>query len=548
MQSAPPKLGTLLQEYGLITEEQIQYAVQEQKATGERLGECLIRLGLLIDTDLARALAKQVGLPFIDLRTFVPDREVLGRIPGQAARQSQILPLRIENGHINVAVADPFNSVVSDTVFRIASLPSNIYVAAGNELRKAIEKFYYLLEHPVDEEIEAETLRLRASPGADADVKNLLNMLLTSAVSSRATDIHITPSDVSTRIMLRIDGVMRLVHVFPGNLHKRLITNVKVRAGMDISEQRKPQDGRMTFEFLGDLFDIRVSSARTNFGENIVLRLLPSKGNRALGMRDLGFEPEQAEQLRLLFGNPYGMVLVTGPTGSGKTSTLYAALRTQDAIGKNIVTIEDPIEYEFLMIRQTQVNRNAGYTFSTAIRTFMRQDPDVILVGEIRDEETAIMATRAALTGHLLLSTLHTNTSIGALARMRDLGISPYLLANSLSGILAQRLVRRLCPNCKQPYSPPEELIRASNLPPGHTYYRPGRCDQCRDTGYLGRLAIAEILIVSGDIVHMIARDAPLGEIEHYVRDQGFVGLAETGRRKVLDGSTSIEELTRVIG
>lgn len=548
MQSAPPKLGTLLQEYGLITEEQIQYAVQEQKATGERLGECLIRLGLLIDTDLARALAKQAGLPFIDLRTFVPDREVLGRIPGQAARHSQILPLRIENGNINVAVADPFNSVVSDTVFRIAGLPSNTYVAAGTELRKAIEKFYYLLEHPVDEEIEAETLRLRASPGVDADVKSLLNMLLTSAVSSRATDIHITPSDVSTRIMLRIDGVMRLVHVFPGNLHKRLITNVKVRAGMDISEQRKPQDGRMTFEFLGDLFDIRVSSARTNFGENIVLRLLPSKGNRALGMRDLGFEPEQAEQLRSLFGSPYGMALVTGPTGSGKTTTLYAALRTQDAIGKNIITIEDPIEYEFLMIRQTQVNKKAGYTFSSAIRTFMRQDPDVILVGEIRDEETAILATRAALTGHLLLSTLHTNTSIGALARLKDLGISPYLLANSLSGVLAQRLIRRLCPNCKQPYSPPEELIRASNLPPDHTYYRPGCCDQCRDTGYLGRLAIAEILIVSGDIVHMIARDAPLGEIEDYVRDQGVVDLAEAGRRKVLDGSTSIEELTRVIG
>jgi type IV pilus assembly protein PilB len=348
--------------------------------------------------------------------------------------------------------------------------------------------------------------------------------------------------------MFREDGVLRPAHVFPSGLHNRLITNIKVRAGMDISEQRKPQDGRMSFEFLGELFDIRISTVRTNFGENMVMRLLASKGSSVFNMKDLGFEREKIQTLERLFSSPYGMVLVTGPTGSGKSTTLYAALREQDAIGKNILTIEDPIEYQLLLIRQTQVNEKAGYTFSAAIRTFLRQDPDVMLIGEIRDEETALLGVRAALTGHLNLSTLHTNTALGALARLKDLGVSSYLLSTSLVGVLAQRLVRKLCIYCRKHYEYTSEELQAYTLPEDGKYFQAVGCSQCRDTGYHGRECVSELLICSEPILRLVANDAPLGDILDQARLEGFSELINSGRQKVISGITSIEELRRVLG
>ncbi len=543
-----PSLGKLLKEKGLVTEEQIVFSLQEQKATGELLGGCLMRLGILTDSDLARALAEQSGHPFVDLHSFTPDPGLLARIPFRIAKQFQFLVLAEKDGLLHIAISDPFSTSAQEQAFRITGVQVKLHIGGEMELLKLIERFYYLLENPIEKEIENVVGRLRRNPDGEINVEKLVENLLGVAVTYRVTDMHISPSDISTRIMFRVDGVMRPAHVFPHALHNRLITNIKVRAGMDISEQRKPQDGRMSFEFLGEYFDIRLSTVRSNFGENMVLRLLASRGSSVLGIKDLGFEPDKIRSLDRLFSSPYGMVLVTGPTGSGKSTTLYAALREQDSISKNILTIEDPIEYQLLMIRQTQVNEKAGYTFSSAIRSFLRQDPDVMLIGEIRDEETALLGVRAALTGHLVLSTLHTNTALGTLARLKDLGISSYLLSTGLAGVLAQRLIRKLCPHCKEQTEHSPEELKAYDLPLQAAYFKAVGCSQCRDVGFNGRECISELLVCSEAILRLVARDAPLGEILDQARDEGFSDLKTSGRGKVISGVTSLMELKRVLG
>ncbi len=541
-------LGELLSSRGLITREQIEFVLHEQKATGERLGETLLRLGFVTDSDLARVLAEQSNMDFFDVRSFNPDIDLLTLLPYTVAKKHAVLPLFEKEGKLHVAIADPFDPAVGEAVFRITGKNPVLYVAAANQLNKLIERHYYMLEHPVEKEIERVVSNLRQNPDAEVEVGGLVDNLFRSAITFRATDMHISPSDLSTRVLFRIDGVMRLAHVFPAALHPRLTTNIKVRSDMDISEQRRPQDGRMSFDFLGDFFDVRVSSLRTNHGENLVMRLLPSRGSSSFSINDVGFDEEDLQKVHQLFKRPFGMVLVTGPTGSGKTTTLYASLREQDYIGKNILTVEDPIEYEFLMIRQTQVNEKADYTFSSAIRTFLRQDPDIILVGEIRDEETAIMAIRAALTGHLLLSTLHTNTAIGAIARLKDLGITPFLLSSALAGVISQRLVRLLCPHCKEEYRPRKRLLELYNLPEDHIYWRGKGCPQCRDSGYYGRTAISEVLVCNKEICHLIGEDAPLKKIEEMAREYGFHDFISSGRTKVLKGLTDVDELYRVLG
>ena len=539
-------IGQLLKEKGYVSEAHIKFALKEQQATGERLGEVLSRLGLVTDFEVAKVLAEQSGYPFLDLRNVKPEPRALMKVPPNLARENEVLPFRLKGLVLHVAVADPYNTRIFDLLTRVSHCQLKIYVASRSEIKRTIEWYYYFLQKPPEEEINRVVERLKRNPAAEINVEELLNNILIYAISLRATDVHLTPSEKSCRVYYRLDGLLELYFVFPAALHPRLIGAIKVRAGMDIAEQRRPQDGRMRFEFLGEEYDFRISTVRATHGENMVIRILPVQAT-VLHLSSLGFEEREIKQLELLFTKPYGMIIVTGPTGSGKTTTLYSALRLIDVISKNVLTAEDPVEYSFPLIRQTQINEEIGYTFAAAIRHFLRQDPDVILVGEIRDEETATMAVRAALTGHLFLSTLHTNDAISAVERLRDLGVKDNLLAGSLLGVTAQRLLRRICPHCKEEYKPPEELLRRYQLPK-RTYFRGKGCSMCRGTGYAGRFAVTEIFYVSPEVRELIAQGAPYTEILKVARKEGFVSLLEAAKRKVLAGETTIEEMARVIG
>ncbi len=540
-------IGKLLQEKGFLSEEHIRFALREQKASGERLGETLIRLGMVTDYEVAQVIAEQAGYPFLNLRGLMPEAQALLQIPANFARERLILPIKIENDSLLVAVADPFDAVSLDGLNRLSKLKPKICVAPRTEIKRVVEWYYYFLENPPEKELEGYLERLKNNPRYEVPIEEIWRNILILAITKRATDLHLSPSDKTSRVFFRIDGLLELQFVFPQRIHHRIVSAVKVRAGMDIAEQRLPQDGRLRFEFLGEEYDLRISTVKSPHGENLVVRILPVKAT-VLHLASLGFEEEEIRILEGLFLKPHGIILVTGPTGSGKTTTLYSALRKIDLLHKNVLTAEDPIEYHFPLIRQTQINEEIGYNFASAIRHFLRQDPDVILVGEIRDEETATMALRAALTGHLLLSTLHANDAASSIPRLKDLGLSDSMLATGLLGLLAQRLVRQICPYCREAYSPPEELLRRYNLPLDHTYWHGTGCHQCRGTGYLGRSVVAEILSLSEHLRSLIAEGVdPLSLVEA-AKQEGFIPLQEAAKKRVLKGVTTIEEIHRVIG
>ncbi|MBX6422130.1 GspE/PulE family protein [Thermosulfurimonas sp. F29] len=540
-------IGQLLKERGLLTEEHIRFALLEQKATRERLGEILVRLGMVTDFEVAQVLAEQAGLPFEDISALSPEPQALLKVSPAFARQREVLPLRISGGALVVALHDPFDPILQEAVSRVSGMRIQPLVAPRSQITRALERYYYFLENPPEKDLEAVTERLRENPNAEVQMEDLIEKLLIVATGRRVTDIHITPSEKTTQIFFRIDGVLEPFWVFPRAIHNRLIGAIKVRAGMDIAETRLPQDGRMPFRFLGEEYDLRISTVRTPAGENMVLRVL-SLGGTVYHLSSLGFTEEEVAVIRDLFEKPYGMFLVTGPTGSGKTTTLYAGLRLLNLLEKNVLTAEDPIEYRLPLARQTQVNEEAGYTFARAIRHFLRQDPDVILVGEVRDEETAEMAIRSALTGHLFLSTLHTNDALSALYRLKDLGVSADLLASSLLGVLAQRLVRKICPYCREEYRPPESLLKHYDLPPDRAYYRGKGCEQCQGRGYLGRTVVAEIFRLDERIKTLVAEDAPLVKIAEAALKAGMRTLRDSARQKVLQGITTVEEIRRVVG
>lgn len=540
-------LGQLLKEAGYLRDEHIQFALKEQKATKERLGTVLTRIGIITDFEVARAVAEQTSLPFLDVRSVQPSRAALEKIPARFARDRAVLPFSIDNGTLQVAISDPFDRVLLDGIANFVGSRFKLWVTPENDLRKAVEWHYYLLEHPVDKEIERIQQVLADNPRAAVDIDQLMNHLFMLAAASRATDIHISPTSATCRVFYRIDGLLDLVFVFPSSIHGRLVNAIKVRSGMDIAERRLPQDGRMKFEFLGEAYDLRVSTVQSSAGENVVIRLLPVRST-VLHLSSLGFDRYEVENMEKLFLKPYGMVLVTGPTGSGKTTTLHSALRLLDVIHLNVLSVEDPVEYSFPLIRQTQAAEEIGYNFATAIRHFLRQDPDVILVGEIRDEETARMAIRAALTGHLLLSTIHANDAISTMSRLRDFGISPELLASTLLGMTAQRLMRINCFNCKESYMPDLNLLKEFDLPSDREYLRGTGCEHCRGKGYLGRTAVTEILVVSDDLRKLIADNASITEMMNVLKNEGFRNMRESAREKILGGLTTVEEAKRVLG
>ncbi|MEN3039515.1 MAG: GspE/PulE family protein [Candidatus Kryptonium sp.] len=540
-------IGEILKEKGLITEDYIRFALLEQKATGERLGEILVRIGMVTDLEIAKALAEQANMPFVDIATLSPLPRALESLPFNFAKNNLVLPFDFENGLLKVIISDPFNSHLVNAVERIVGRNVKIFISGSQSLAKAIEKFYYFKEHTLEEELNSLAERLRINPNLEFDVEQLINNLLILGISKRATDLHIIPTQRSVQIFYRIDGILDPTIVFPYPAFRRLINVIKIKSQLDIAETRRPQDGRTSFTFLESKYDLRVATAPTSFGETVVIRYLPT-GAQVQNLEYLGFDPEEIGLIDEIINQPYGMFLITGPTGSGKTTTLFASLRRINLLERNILTAEDPIEYLLPLARQTQVNEEIGYNFARAIRSFLRLDPDVILVGEVRDEETASMAVRAALTGHLFLSTLHTNDAISSIFRLKDMNIKSDLLASALKGVIAQRLVRKICPHCKEAYNPPSELLRYYDLPKDSIYYRGKGCFQCGYRGYLGRTVVCEILFVTEELAKIIGEDPPLSVIYNKAREEGLKTLREDAKEKVLKGITTVEEIKRVVG
>jgi type II secretory ATPase GspE/PulE/Tfp pilus assembly ATPase PilB-like protein len=540
------QLGELLKEKGLITEDHIRYALQEQKITQERLGELFERLGFVTEHDVVATLSEQSGVPYLDVDTVIPQEAVLKMFNKNLCLNNLFLPIRRVDRNLEVAAANIGDDGLSQRISRQTGLIPVLHIAEQKKIINAVNKFYYFLENPVERLIANEVKVLAQDREMARGMENLVKHILHLAIKMRATDIHIRPTTRSINISFRVDGVMSSVLALPPNLN-RLVASIKMRADMDIAEQRLPQDGRFTATILNNSYDFRVSTIVVPQGENMVMRILPME-SAIMGLGELGFLPEHIKHMQRIFNEPFGIVLLTGPTGSGKSTTLYAGIRCLNLLDKNVLTVEEPIEYEVPLLRQTQVNEKAGYTFANAIRYFLRHDPDVILVGEIRDAETAATALTASTTGHLVLSTLHTNSALGAIPRLRDLGIRPFLIADSLIGVVSQRLVRKICVHCKTAYSPsPWEKTYLKSPEIGELYKGKG-CEVCNGTGYFGRTLVYELFTVNRELALLIEQGVDVSQMALHSKENGFVDIFDITVQKVLAGITTTEEALRILG
>lgn len=539
-------IGVLLKEKGLISEDHIQHALQEQKVTKEMVGELLERLGFVTEFDLVSTLAEQSDVPFVDVDTFIPDAEVLKLFNKNLCLNNTFLPIRRNGKELELASYFVSDDKIRQLVGRQTGLTPKIYIAERSKIINAIHKYFYFLENPVEKLLANEINMLSQDAENARSMDQFIRLLLHLAVKMRATDIHIQPSEKTVKVAFRIDGVMTSVMSIPPAL-QRLVTSIKMKAQMDIAEQRLPQDGRFSETILHNSYDFRVSTTVSPQGENMVMRILPMKST-IMGMQQLGFYQEHITVVENMFNEPFGIILLTGPTGSGKSTTLYAGIRRLNLLEKNVITVEDPIEYDIPLIRQTQVNAKAGYDFANAIRYFLRHDPDVMLVGEIRDADTAATAVTASTTGHLVLSTLHSNSAIGAIPRMRDLGIRPFLIADSLIGVVSQRLVRKICEACKTAYQPTDWEKRYLHSTDLEVLYRGSGCEVCGGSGYFGRTLVYELLTVDQKLSQFIDKDAEMSTIEKAAANNGFVDICDVTFRKVKEGITTAEEAVRVLG
>jgi type IV pilus assembly protein PilB len=564
--SRQASLGVRLIAAGLVTSAQVDEALAEQRQTGKRLGEILVAHDALFEDDLARTLAEMTGMPYWDLSLAPPDPSVLDYIPEAFCRRRGVLPVQLTNGVLTVAITDPRDIQTFDDLRTLVAVPFVVVVAAPDALRKAIESGYYSrLIHDDDLTEGAPEVTLTTDiPDADVSeearigrnqepVIDFVNRLLTRAVGERASDIHIEPTDDGLRIRFRIDGMLRDVMSAPPSLRPGVISRVKIMTDMDIADHRRPQDGRMSMTIRGLAVDIRAATLPTIYGEAIVLRLL-RRDQGLLDIDALGFLPRALERYQHSFRKAWGMILVTGPTGSGKSTTLYATISELNDPSRNTVTVEDPIEYRVAGIKQTQVNPRAGYTFASGLRAALRADPDIILIGEIRDLETARIATEAALTGHLVLSTLHANDAASSTTRLMDMGLGPYLVTSSLECVVAQRLVRRLCGRCKStgPASSSEllELGAMGLIDPTTTathLWRAHGCEQCGQSGYLGRLAVHEVLVMTDELRTLVLQRAPAEAVALAAVAGGMQTLQQDAFIKVQEGQTTFDELKRVL-
>jgi len=558
----PLRLGEILVQQGVTTPDQIEIALLEQKKSKEKLGKILVRLGFATEAIIRDVIGGVIGQESINLDNAVADSEAVSMIPKAMARRYHILPLTYNNSRqaLTIAMTDTFNVVVLDQITAQLTRDSRditiVPVLAGEaEIEKAIDQFYGF-ELSVDgilHEIETGEIDYQ-SLDAESDeysqpVVRLVNALLSDAVKRGASDIHFEPEEGFLRFRYRIDGVLRQIRSIHKNYWSAIAVRLKVMASMDIAETRAPQDGRISLSLSGRIVDFRVSTLPTVHGENIVLRVL-DRARGIVALDKLGMKEDALNTLKIMVSRPEGIILVTGPTGSGKTTTLYSILNYLNSETVNIMTLEDPVEYPTAMIRQTTASETSRLDFASGIRSMMRQDPDIILVGEIRDEDTANMALRAAMTGHQVFSTLHTNSALGVIPRLLDIGIKPDILAGNIIGIIAQRLVRKLCDKCKEPYQMSDlerTLLNLKVSDKQQTIYSAKGCQKCDGQGYRGRIAVIEILNFDPDMDEIVARHGTQRELMRAALSKGFKTLADTGSARVLDGSTSLEEISRVI-
>jgi type IV pilus assembly protein PilB len=550
----------LLIDEGLLTEAQLDAALAEQARSGKPLGRLLIESGTISEAELVRTLARQVGLEFVDLNDHVIDGSVAGLVNESLARRYQAMPIAWDEGKLVVAMADPSNVFAVDDIRSLAKAEVRTVVATASQILETIDRFYR-----VDGEVDAVMQAANEEATEDVDLGNIsevvedapivkfVNLLVNQAVQDRASDIHVEPTETDLRIRFRIDGVLHEVMHSPRSIQAGVISRLKVMADINIAERRVPQDGRIGMRVGGRSIDLRVATLPTVYGEKVVMRIL-DKGQAVLRLEELGFLTETETRFEQSFRKPYGTILVTGPTGSGKSTTLYATLNTLNEPHRNIITVEDPVEYRLAGINQVQINPKAGLTFASALRSILRADPDIVLVGEIRDRETAVIGIEAALTGHLVLSTLHTNDASSTPMRLVEMGVEPFLVTSALDCVVAQRLARRLCDKCKEPYQPSEaELVEAGW--PGEdlekkewpTLQRAVGCSACGRTGYRGRFAIHEVMVMSEEIERLVIERRSNEDIQKVAEMQGMITLRSDGLRKAAMGQTSLEEIFRVV-
>ncbi len=540
-------LGEMLVEARALTEAQLKEALVYQRNGSLRLGEALLRLGFVDESTLTRTLAKQQGLPFVDLEKGRVSEAVLARIPAEFAREQMLLPVMEKDGKLVVAVDDPLKRLVADQLQFMIGTPVACALAAPTALKRALERYY-------GEKAEDSVARsMQAHAGADeadAPIVRLVTRTFHDALNQRASDIHIEPGHGRVRVRFRVDGMLRDIAEHPPHLHAPLLSRLKIMAALDIAEKRKPQDGRIGIKIEGRDIDVRCSILPSNHGESIVMRLL-DRTRSLISLKELGFEEEDQRWFKRLIQRPNGIVLVTGPTGSGKTTTLYAALSELNRPDVKIITAEDPVEYHLRGLNQVQVNAKIGLSFARILKAMLRAAPNIILVGEIRDAETAEMAIQAALTGHLVFSTLHTNDAPSALTRLSDIGVKPFLVSASVQAVIAQRLVRRLCGECAEEYAPSELEFAALGLDPrsfeGRKFKRARGCRACEGSGYRGRVALFEHLEMDESLRELCFRGASLEDLRRSALASGALsGLVADGARKVVRGQTSIQEVMRV--
>jgi type IV pilus assembly protein PilB len=558
----------IIREQTSVSEDQLTDALARQQESGSPLGQVLLEMGALSEKELVRCLGCQWEIPFVDLEEFELDPDVMRQFPSCLIRTYRVIPLRIKDNRVSLAMENPLDIFALDEVQMATGMTAIPWIATASDIQAVMRELNLIdsihesdvreiltgmdeemleFKRVVEDEGEDEKA---ASMADDAPVVRLVNMIITQALNEDASDIHLQPEVDELRVRYRVDGVLRDATKIPKGIERALISRIKILSDMNIAERRLPQDGRISLTIQGREYDFRVSVLPGAHGEKAVLRILDKTTTR-MGLEKLGFPPDTKRRFDQLIQRTYGIILVSGPTGSGKSTTLYAVLNERNTPDINILTAEDPVEYQIPGLTQVQVGIKKELTFASALRSFLRQDPDVIMVGEIRDTETALVATEAALTGHLVLSTIHTNDAPTAVTRMIEMGIEPFLIASSVAGVLAQRLIRKVCTNCAEAYLPPESALVRLGISPedraNATFMMGTGCNRCGDTGFKGRVGIFELMLVSDGIRSLVLREAPAHEIASMARAEGMRTLMDDGLAKALSGETTADEILRVI-